>query len=75
MKRGSRREYGSGTYCRLGTEAAGRLIVKLVVDLPGAEPRQRATKRVHCRTRDIERELAAFRNEVGRRARGKSPNC
>lgn len=66
----ARREYGSGTCVRLGRDANGLQVVKLVVDIPGTEPRQRATRRVHCRARDIEGELATFREEVGRRAEG-----
>ena len=70
MKEKPRREYGSGTYRRLGTDAAGLAIVQLVVDVPGVKPRRRATRRIHCRARDIEKELAAFRDKAGRRAEG-----
>jgi integrase len=70
VKTRSRRTWGSGTYCHLGTDARGYCTVKLVVDLPGVRPRRRATRQVHCRARDIDRELAAFREQVGHRAQG-----
>jgi len=61
------REYGSGTYAKLGIDRRGLTIYKLKIDLPRAEgeARRTATKRVRCQPREVEAELARFRAAEG----------